>query len=184
MPRWLQVSIYKKYHQSSWERPHFKFRSSCTVQKWPRGATPRPRSGMAAERSYPRPRSGAAAERSYPMSKVRAAAERSYPKSKVRAAAERSYWTSKVGVTAERSYPKSKVRGGGREDLSHIQGQEHWLCFSGAAVKRYPKSKVRETQVRRQALREGIRGQTDGNHNHRKEANLIMWTTACLIQWN
>ena len=32
---------------------------------------------------------------------------------------------------------------------SHIQGKEQWLCFAGAAVKRYPTSKVRETQVRR-----------------------------------
>ena len=26
-------------------------------------------------------------------------------------------------ATAERSYPKSKVRGGGREELPHIQGE-------------------------------------------------------------
>ena len=44
---------------------------------------------------------------------------------------------------AERSYSKFKVR---RGDL--IQGKEQWLCFTGAAVKRYPTSKVRETQVR------------------------------------
>ena len=29
-----------------------------------------------------------------------------------------------------------------------IQGKEQWLLFAGAAVKRYPTSKVRETQVR------------------------------------
>ena len=33
-------------------------------------------------------------------------------------------------------------------------------------------------KVRWQALREGIRGQTDWNHNHRQLANLITWTTA------
>ena len=46
----------------------------------------------------------------------------------------------------------------GLEELSHIeggdeiplvQGKEHWLHFAGAAVKRYPMPKVRETQVRR-----------------------------------
>ena len=37
----------------------------------------------------------------------------------------------------------------GQEELSHIQGKEWWLCFAEAAVKRYPTSKVRETQVRR-----------------------------------
>ena len=44
---------------------------------------------------------------------------------------------------AERSYSTFKVR---RGDL--IQGKEQWLCFAGAAVKRYPTPKVRETQVR------------------------------------
>ena len=41
-------------------------------------------------------------------------------------------------------------RSGGRAhppDL--IQGKEQWLHFAGKAVKRYPTSKVRETQVRR-----------------------------------
>ena len=49
----------------------------------------------------------------------------------------------------------------GLEELSHIEGQEwcgkeiplvqgkeQWLCFAGAAMKRYPTPKVRETQVR------------------------------------
>ena len=42
-----------------------------------------------------------------------------------------------------------KVRKGGREDIPFIQGKEQWLRFAGAAVKRYPVPKVRETQVRR-----------------------------------
>ena len=50
----------------------------------------------------------------------------------------------------------------GLEELSHIEGQEwcgkeiplvqgkeQWLCFAGAAMKRYPTFKVRKTQVRR-----------------------------------
>ena len=49
----------------------------------------------------------------------------------------------------------------GLEELSHVEGQERrgkeipliqgkeqWLCFAGAAVKRHPTPKVRETQVR------------------------------------
>ena len=36
-----------------------------------------------------------------------------------------------------------------QEELPHVQGQEQWLHFAGAAVKRYPTSKVKETQVRR-----------------------------------
>ena len=48
----------------------------------------------------------------------------------------------------ERSYSTSKVRKGGSEEIPLIQGKEQWLHFAGAAVKRYPMSKVRETQVR------------------------------------
>ena len=44
------------------------------------------------------------------------------------------------------SYPTSEVKKGGSEEISLIQGKEQWLCFAGAAVKRYPMSKVRETQ--------------------------------------
>ena len=49
----------------------------------------------------------------------------------------------------------------GLEEPSHLEGQEGWweeipliqgkeqrLCFAGAAMKRYPTPKVRETQVR------------------------------------
>ena len=42
----------------------------------------------------------------------------------------------------------------------------------------------RETQARWYVLQEGIRGQTHWNHNHRKPANLIIWTKPCLTQWN
>ena len=33
------------------------------------------------------------------------------------------------------------------EELPFVQGKEQWLRFAGAAVKRYPMPKVRETQV-------------------------------------
>ena len=45
-------------------------------------------------------------------------------------------------------YSMSKVRSGGREEIPIVQGKEQQLRFAGAAVKRYPTSKVRETQVR------------------------------------
>ena len=41
-----------------------------------------------------------------------------------------------------------KVRKSGGEEIPLIQGKEQWLRFAGAAVKRYPMPKVRETQVR------------------------------------
>ena len=49
---------------------------------------------------------------------------------------------------AERIHPMSKIRGNSREELPHVQGKEQKLNFAGAAMKRYPTSKVRETQVK------------------------------------
>ena len=46
------------------------------------------------------------------------------------------------------SYPTFKVRKGSSEEMPLVQGKEKWLCFAGTAVKRYPKPKVRETQVK------------------------------------
>ena len=56
-------------------------------------------------------------------------------------------------MLAMMGYPRPKARGGGQEELPHTGGKEQWLCFAGAAMKRDPTSKVRETQVRWQALR-------------------------------
>ena len=49
-------------------------------------------------------------------------------------------------TVVERSYPTSKDRGSDREELPHIQGKEQWLCFAGAAVKRYPTSMVEKSK--------------------------------------
>ena len=49
---------------------------------------------------------------------------------------------------AERSYSKFKVRRSCREEIPLVQDKEQWLRFAGAAMKRYPTPKVRETQVR------------------------------------
>ena len=68
------------------------------------------------------------------------AAKRSNPKSK-------EQWLCRCR-RAKRSYPTFKIRRGGCEEIPLVQGKEQQLRFAGAAVKRYPKSKVRETQVR------------------------------------
>ena len=81
-----------------------------TAQEQPRGAISRPRSGVAAERSY-------LTSKELQLRGCR---------------------------RAEKSYSTFKVRRG-----NLVQGKEQWLCFAGAAVKRYPMSKVREAQVRR-----------------------------------
>ena len=39
----------------------------------------------------------------------------------------------------------AEVQEGRREEIPFIQGKEQRLCFAGAAVKRYPTPKVRET---------------------------------------
>ena len=42
-----------------------------------------------------------------------------------------------------------EVRKGGGEEIPLVQGKEQGPRFAGAAVKRYPMPKVRETKVRR-----------------------------------
>ena len=42
-----------------------------------------------------------------------------------------------------------KVRKGSGEEIPLVQGKEQRLRFAGAAVKRYPSPKGRETEVRR-----------------------------------
>ena len=74
------------------------------------------------------------------MPEARGAAERSNPTSKER-------WLHGCR-RAKRSYSTFKVRRGGCEEIPLIQGKEPQLHFAGAAMKRYPTSKVRENQVR------------------------------------
>ena len=89
--------------------------------------TPHLKSGAAAGVATPYPRPGVAAGSSYPMSKER--------------------WLRRCR-RAERSYPTLKVKKGGGEEIPLVQGKEQRLHFAGAAVKRYPMPKVRETQVK------------------------------------
>ena len=42
---------------------------------------------------------------------------------------------------ADRSYSMFKVRRGGREKIPLVQGKEQWMCFAGAAMKRYLQGK-------------------------------------------
>ena len=99
----------------------------------PRGVTPRPRSGAAAESTrlqgrrscreeLPHDRGrveGGVAHRRYLASEVRGGDERSYPASEVRGGNERSYPASEVRGGNEKSYPASEVRGGRREEIPY-----------------------------------------------------------------
>ena len=51
-------------------------------------------------------------------------------------------------LRAERSYSTFEVRRDSHEETPLIQGKEQRLHFAGAAMKSYPTSRVRETQVR------------------------------------
>ena len=57
-------------------------------------------------------------------------------------------WQLRGRRRAKRSYCTFKVRRGGSEEIALVQGKEQRLHFDAAALKRYPMSKVRETQVR------------------------------------
>ena len=41
-----------------------------------------------------------------------------------------------------------EVKNSSSKEIPLIQDKEQWLCFAGAAVKRYLIPKVRETQIR------------------------------------
>ena len=51
-------------------------------------------------------------------------------------------WAAQEQLEAERRYPTSKVRSSSQEDIPHVKGKQQRLCFAGAAMKRYPTSKV------------------------------------------
>ena len=74
---------------------------------------------------------------------------------------------------------KMAVQKHSEEELPHVQGKERWLRFAGAVMKRYPSSKVRETQVRQWALRGHQRAdrlkpqsQTTGQSDHTRTTAL------------
>ena len=100
---------------------------AATAQVQQRGATQLPRPGAAAGRSYPHPeaRGGGQEEQSHVQEAVAARAQE-----------------------GQEELLHVQGRRGGREEIPLIQGKEQRLHFAGAAVKRYPTSKVRETQVR------------------------------------
>ena len=55
---------------------------------------------------------------------------------------DKAYWKNDIEADSSKSVWIHSELGG-------CKVKEQWLCFAGAAVKRYPMPKVRETQVRR-----------------------------------
>ena len=111
--------------------------------RWPRGVTPRPRSGAAAESTTataqerprgatPRPRSGGAAERRYPAYEVRGSDERRYPPP-IRGGQEELPHTPTPEAKGSSREDQPHVQGPvaawaqeGLEELSNVEGQEGW----------------------------------------------------------
>ena len=79
-------------------------------------------------------------ERSYPASEARGGGREEQPQVQGVVAV----WVQE-GVEEPSHVEGQEER---REEIPLIQGKEQWLCFAGAAVKRYPTPKVREIQVR------------------------------------
>ena len=68
--------------------------------------------------------------------------------------------------------PRLRSGGASREDIPLVQGKEQWLRFAGAAVKRYPMSKVRETQV--SVVREHQRADTLKSYSQKTSQTIHM----------
>ena len=58
------------------------------------------------------------------------------------------------------------IRKNGSEEIPFIQGKEQRLCFAGAAVKRYPTPKVRETQEDGKCCERASEGTHTSQSNH------------------
>ena len=95
---------------------------------------------MAAGGATPRLRSRVAARKSNPTPKARGSGREEQPHIQGAVAAQ-----AQEGLE-ESSHTEGQE--GRQEEIPLIQGKEQRLCFAGAAVKRYPTTKVRETQVR------------------------------------
>ena len=112
-----------------------------------------------AQRSHPASEAGPAPEamavagRSNPTPEARAATGSSNPTPKARGGGREGqpHVQGVVAVWVQEGVEEpSHVEGQEErwEEIPLIQGKEQWLCFAGAAVKRYPTPKVREIQVR------------------------------------
>ena len=88
---------------------------TATAQERRRGATPRPRSGGAAERRYPASEVRGGDERSYPASEVRGGGREEIPHVP-KPEARGDGWEELPHA------PMPEARGGGQEDQPHVQG--------------------------------------------------------------
>ena len=145
LENWPIWNIYMHKYKFIFKRKKYRNRE-VVLHIWGKGwqarrATTCPRSGAGPRGNSPPQRSGALPERSYPTPEVRSRSWEEQPHLQGPAAGRRR--------RAERSYSTFKVRRGGCEEIPLLQDKQQRLRFARAAVKRYPTSKVRETQIRR-----------------------------------
>ena len=75
------------------------------------------------------------------------------------------------------------VRRGGCEEIPLVQGKEQRLRFAGAALRRYPKSKVKRNPSKTVGVARGHQRADTQNHNHKKLVNQItLGPQPCLTQ--
>ena len=55
------------------------------------------------------------------------------------------FWSTPFPILKQSMHGTEAASG---QEIPHVQGKEQELCFTGAAMKRYPTSKVREIPVR------------------------------------
>ena len=103
------------------------------MQEWPRGSTPRLRSGAAHEA-----RGSGQKEQPHAGGQGGDQEEQPHAQGVVAARAQEGLEEPSQAESQERWW----------EEIPPIQGKEQWLCFAGIAVKRYSTPKVKETQVR------------------------------------
>ena len=118
-PHALRVAAKRSYPTSEVRCSGWECQAA-TAQEWPRGATPRLRSGRAAERSYPE-------------SEVRGGYERSYPTPQAR------------GQGQQPGGPTPRPRSRGCVGAGWPRGAIPRWRSGRAAVRRYPSSKVRSS---------------------------------------
>ena len=99
---------------------------AATAQEQPRGATHVRGQGLWLGGATPRPRSGAAAKRSYPASEVGAAAKRSYPASKARGGSQEDLPYAR-GQGQRPGGPTPCLRPGPLAGRSNPTSKERWL---------------------------------------------------------
>ena len=102
----------------SWEDP-------MPVGRWPRGVTPRPRSGASAESTRLQRRRNRQEE--LPHVRIHGGRPRGDTQPARSGVATRGVTPRpRSGAVAERRYPRNKARGGGREEIPRKRGQGRW----------------------------------------------------------